>query len=548
MQGFLDVSSRSLHHATIARKDSRSSRALLLASSTYSPIFSRALETKFSWFSSLLPDIDNQQESIKPTIDHKETEQATKIHDFVLGPEEHAFAHSIRMTILNLHGRNVDDVVQALQSIHHCNEMKLTSNIVDSLLQKFGDDWKSALGFFQWTSFRPEYKHTSHAYNKIVDLLGKMRQMDQMWNVVEKMRIEGFITLETVAKIMRRLAGSGRWRDAVNFFDDLGRIGFTKDTESMNLLLDTLCKERKVKLAREVFMELKAIIPADAHTYNIFVHGWCSVRRIEEALWTIQEMRGHGFLPSVITYSTVLKVYSNQSNIHKVYELFDQMVAEGCPPNVVSYTIVINSLAKSHAIEEALNVVERMKSSGCKPDVRLYNTLINTLGKSRRLDDAFHIFDVEMARNGVSPDLSTYNILISLFCEHEQEHDALSVLKEMECCSCKPVLQTYYPLLKLCFRMGKLGDHLKSLLSDIATKDHLSLDLDTYTLLIHGLCGAGNVEWAYFLFEEMIDREIFPRFRTCRLLLDLSVQKNMNVAVESIQSFMRTSKFGGANW
>ncbi|KAK8948724.1 hypothetical protein KSP39_PZI005373 [Platanthera zijinensis] len=152
-----------------------------------------------------------------------------------------------------------------------------------------------------------------------------------------------------------------------------------------------------------------------------------------------------------------------------------------------------------------------------------------------------------MGRNGVSPDLSTCNILISLFCEHEQEPDSLSVLKEMECCSCKPVLHTYYPLLKLCFRMGKLGDHLKSLLSDEATKHRLSLDRDTYTLLIHGLCGARNSEWAYFIFEEMIDREIVPRFHTCRLLLDLSVQMNMNIAVESIQSFLRTSKFGGAN-
>ncbi|KAK8959329.1 Pentatricopeptide repeat-containing protein [Platanthera guangdongensis] len=63
-----------------------------------------------------------------------------------------------------------------------------------------------------------------------------MRQMDQMWNVVEKMRIESFITLETVAKIMRRLAGSGRCRNAINFFDDLERIGFTKDTASINIL------------------------------------------------------------------------------------------------------------------------------------------------------------------------------------------------------------------------------------------------------------------------------------------------------------------------
>ncbi|KAG0491137.1 hypothetical protein HPP92_008000 [Vanilla planifolia] len=472
---------------------------------------------------------------------HEDLMHSNLMQEFVLSTEEEEDAQKIRIAILNVQNRSVNNIIQALQSNYFCQQMQLGTVLVDSLLQKFGDDWKSALAFFQWAGSRPGYRHTSCTYDKMVDLLGKMKQMDQMWDLVEKMRTGGFMTLETVAKIMRRLAGARRWREAIRFFDDLERLGFEKDTKSMNLLLDTLCKERKVELAREIFIELKAHIPVDAYTFNIFVHGWCIVQRIEEALWTTQEMKGYGFHPSVITYSSILKAYCNQSNFCKVYELLDQMVAEGCPPNAVTYTIVIKSLARSHDVEDVLNVVNRMKSSGCSPDTRFYNTLINILGNAGRLDDALHIFDGVMELNGVCRDLSSYNIMISLFCQHDKEQEAIHVLNEMKGSSCKPVLQTYYPLLKLCFRARKLH-LLKSLLSDITIKHHLSLDLDAYTLLIHGLCVAGNVEWAYSLFTEMIDLEIVPRIRTCRLIMDLAVQKNMNVAVERIKSLISGSK------
>ena len=81
----------------------------------------------------------------------------------------------------------------------------------------------------------------------------------------------------------------------------------------------------------------------------------------------------------------------------------------------------------------------------------------------------------------------------------------------MENTSCRPVLQTYIPLLKFCFKTGNLGDQLNMLLGEIVNEHHLSLDLDTYTLLIHGLCNVGKIEWACQLSDEMISQEILPR-------------------------------------
>ncbi|GKV43477.1 hypothetical protein SLEP1_g50765 [Rubroshorea leprosula] len=449
----------------------------------------------------------------------------------------------IDILIAKVHvGSSDDEVFQCLVNDQECSAIQLSDDLVGKLLHRFKNDWRSALGSFRWAASHPGYKHRPDAYDTMIDILGKMKQMDKMREFLEEMRENHLVTLNTVAKVMRRFAGAGRWEDAVQTFDELGKFGLEKNTKSMNLLLDTLCKENKVEQAREIFLELKSHILPDAHTFNIFIHGWCKVNRGDEAHWTIQEMKGHGCRPCVISYSTIIQSYCQKYNFSKVYELLDEMVAQGCHPNSVTYTIVMCWLSKSQEFEEALQIAERMKTERCKPDTHFYNCLIHTLGQAGKVQDAVYVFEVEMLKSGVIPNASTYNSMISMFCCHDQEHKAFNVLKEMEDMNlCKPDVQTYYPLLKLCFRTNFKEGLLSMLLNDIVNKHHLSLDLSTYSLLIHGLCKpkVNKIEWAYQLFEAMIGQDILPRYQTCRLLLDGVRENNMHDAAERIEDFMK---------
>ncbi|MED6212735.1 hypothetical protein PIB30_086454 [Stylosanthes scabra] len=374
----------------------------------------------------------------------------------------------------------------------------------------------------------------------MVDILGKMKQMEKLRDLLEEMHEAGLVTLNTIAKVMRRFAGAGQWEDAVRIFDDLQDLGLEKNTESMNLLLDTLCKEEFVEQGREIFLELKPHIAPDAYTFNILIHGWCKVRRLDEAQWTIQEMKGHGCHPCVISYSTIIRCYCQEQNFDRVYELLDEMQAHGCSPNVITFTTIMSALAKAEKFQEALQVVERMRSVGCKPDTLFYNSFIYTLGRAGKVDDATYVFKVMMSSDSVVPNTSTYNSMISMFCRYTQENRAFEILQEMEDAGlCKPDLQTYHPMIKLCFKTGKIDSLLKDILNDMVNKHHLGLDISTYTLLIHGLCRADRCNWAYSLFEDMIDQDVLPRFKTCRLLLDEVKQKNMCEASEKIEDLMK---------
>ncbi|KAL6634689.1 hypothetical protein ACP70R_027360 [Stipagrostis hirtigluma subsp. patula] len=455
-----------------------------------------------------------------------------------LTAEEEASAARIKSALFKARKGSVEDLVRCLGA--ECSGIRLTSGVADSLLRRFGDDWKSALGFFQWAQSPAGggYAHTPYACNRMVDLLGKMRQIDRMWDLLSDMHCRGLVTVETVAKSIRRLAGARRWKDAIVLFDRLEDMGLERNTETMNILLDALCKEKKVELAREVFVVLSPHIAPDAYTFNIFVHGWCSVRRIDEAMWTIEEMKNRGFSPTVITYTAVLEGYCKQRNFRKVYEILDSMDSQGCHPNVITYTMIMTSLAKCERFEEALNVSHKMKSSGCKPDTLFYNSLINLLGNAGHLFEASQVFHVEMPMNGVPRNLSTYNTMISILCQYGRDDDALSLFKEMEAQSCKPDLQTYQPLLRLFLSRRGQGDAVHHLLSELINKSGLGLDLDTFTLLIHGLCRVSETDWAYRLYDEMVGSEIVPRQKTCELLLSETQRKNMEGCVERIRNDM----------
>ncbi|OWM76187.1 hypothetical protein CDL15_Pgr009833 [Punica granatum] len=440
-------------------------------------------------------------------------------------------------------GSSEDEVCRNLIDDGACESVELSHGLVGKLLHRFRDDWKSALGVFRWAESRSSFCHVPEAYDAIVDILGKSKQMERMRGMLDEMRKRGAVSLNTVSKVMRRFAGAGFWRDAVRLFDELENLGLEKNIETMNLLLDTLCKEGKVEQAREIFLALKPHIPPDAYTFNIFIHGWCKLDRVDEALWTIQEMKGHGTQPCVISYSIIIHCYCRLHDFVKVYELFDKMHGQGCPPNIVTYSTVMNYLAKAERYDEALQIRERMKSVGCRLDSLFYNSLIHVLGRAGRLEDAAYVFRVEMPENGVSWNTSTYNTMVSMFCHHGQVREALSLLDEMDSFgNCKPDAQTYHPLLKSCFKSGKTDSLLSELLDHMVNKNHISLDLSAYSLLIHGLCRANKCDWAYLLFEEMVGQDIVPRQQTCRLLLEEVKERNMYDAAERIEGLMMKLK------
>ncbi|XP_008804966.1 pentatricopeptide repeat-containing protein At3g22670, mitochondrial [Phoenix dactylifera] len=420
-------------------------------------------------------------------------------------------------------------------ALDHCS-VKISEGFVNKILRRFNNDWVPAFGFFMWAGAQIGYKHSSDSYDVMVDILGKSKQFDVMWGLIDEMvQLGGLVSLTTMTKVMRRLAGACRWNEAIKMFHDIEKFGVKKDTLAMNILLDALCKERSIKHAIHAFLELRNEIPPNASSFNVIIHGWCKARKLEEAWQTMEEMRKFGFNPCVVTYTSLIEAYCMEKNFRMVDAILDEMHAHGCTPNVVTYTIIMHALGKAKETHEALKVCDKMRRDGCTPDTSFYNSLIYIVGRAGRLRDANDIYE-EMCKNGISPNVNTYNTLISAACDHSQEESALKLLLKMEESSCKPNIKTYIPLLKLCCKK-KWTKLLLYLLAYMCKKD-VSLDLSTYTLLVHGLCQNGKLDQACLFFEEMVSKGFIPKENTYNIIIKALERGNMERVKAKVQQLM----------
>lgn len=417
--------------------------------------------------------------------------------------------------------------------------VNVSKSLVDQVLKRFSNNWIPAFGFFKWAKMQIGYKHSPDSYNLMVDILGKSKMFDLMWEIVEEMdQLGGHITLITMAKVMRRLTAF-RHEEAIEAFRRIDQFRVDKDVFALNTLMDTLVKDQKVEHAQNVYTEFKSQIAPNLRTFNILLHGWCKARQLEKAEKIIEEMGKHGFCPDVISYTCFVEAYCNEKDFRKVDATLEEMQEKGCPPNVVTYTIAMHALGKAKELNEALEVYEKMKRNGCVPDPLFYSSLIYILSKAGRVKDAQDVFE-DMPKQGVFPDVWTYNTMISIACQHSQEEHALKLLQKMVENSCQPDEQTYTPLLKMCCRMKRMK--MISFLLSHMLKNDVSVGLDTYSILVRGLCKSGKLEHACSFFEETVLRGFVPRNNLYKLLVKELEGKGMIKAKVQIEELMLLAK------
>lgn len=407
--------------------------------------------------------------------------------------------------VLRFPCKSPDAVVDALNQ----SRFVVSECLVEQILKRFSFEWIPSYGFFKWAKVQKDVTLSPDLYNLMVDNLGKSKKFGLMRELLDEMsHLQGYVSLNTMGKVMRRFAKSGKYEDAIGEFERMGEFGLRKDTSAMNLLIDAMVKGGSVEYAHKVYLNLKNHIAPSVETYNILVHGWCKgARKIDEANKTVKDMEEHGFSPDVVTYTNFIDAYCREKDFRKVDAIFKEMQMKGCSPNVVTYTTTMKALGKAKELNKALDVYEKMKQNGCVPDNSFYSSLILMLGTSGRLKDCYDVFE-DMPNQGVPPDTTTYNTMITIAARNSKEEDALKFLQKMEESRCKPDICTYAPLFKMCCRMRRLK--VLSFLLNHMFKNDVSMDLGTYALLVRGLCRNRNAKRACAVFELAVLRGLLP--------------------------------------
>ncbi|OMO64053.1 hypothetical protein CCACVL1_22081 [Corchorus capsularis] len=420
----------------------------------------------------------------------------------------------------------------------------LSNDIIDNVLKRFrfshGNPLQ-AFEFFKYTGKRRGFYHTASSLDNMLYILGRSRKFDLIWEVLieAKKKDRSLITPRTMQVVLARVAKVCSVTEVVKSFWKFKKLVPELDTLCFNALLRTLCQEKSMTDARNVYHRLKHEFRPNLQTFNILLSGWKSSEEAEEFF---EEMRVLGIRPDVVTCNCLVDVYCKNREMEKAYTMVEKMRNKEMWPDVITYTSLIGGLGLIGQPDKARDVLKEMKEHGCYPDVPAYNAAIRNYCIAKRLDDAYSLMD-EMVGKGLSPNANTYNLFFRVFFWSNDLKSSYTLYQRMMDSGCLPSTQSCMFLIRLFRRHEKVGMALR-LWNDMVEKDFGSFTLVS-DVLFDLLCDLGKLVEAEKCFLQMIEKRQKPSnvsFRRIKVLMELA---NKYDAVQNLREQMAV--FGPSN-
>lgn len=299
------------------------------------------------------------------------------------------------------------------------------------------------------------YCHVMEAYLRS----GQNERVASLFKEFE-MRIDWSPFLPQIYRILcESLGKSGRAFEALEFFRDMTKKGFTEDSSFYSILICSFANIRQVDMAEELMreaeskqmlkdpaaylrlvlmyveqgmMEKTLDVVAVMKRMNVrvtdcvfcaIVNGYAKKRGLSYAVKVYEDLILEKCEPGQVTYASIINVYCRLGLYSKAEEVFVEMEAKGMDKCVVAYSSLIATYGKIGRIRDAMRLVAKMKERGCEPNVWIYNSLLDMHGKVLNLRQVEKIWK-EMKRRKVVADKVSYTSIIN----------AYNKAKELEMC------------------------------------------------------------------------------------------------------------------
>ncbi|KHN23731.1 Putative pentatricopeptide repeat-containing protein, mitochondrial [Glycine soja] len=111
---------------------------------------------------------------------------------------------------------------------------------------------------------------------------------------------------------------------------DDSNAGIRLDVYTLNILLDGLCKGKRLKIAQGVFQDLLVKgYCINVYTYTIMINGLCKQDLLDEALAMLSKMEGNGCIPNAFTFEILICALFEKDGNDKAEKLLREMIARG---------------------------------------------------------------------------------------------------------------------------------------------------------------------------------------------------------------------------
>eukprot|EP00210_Caulerpa_lentillifera_P003374 g3218.t1 len=232
--------------------------------------------------------------------------------------------------------------------------------------------------------------------------------------------------------------------------------------------------------------------------YNIHINNCIREDNLIDAQEVFDQMIGGGPKPNIVTYTTLMKGYSEANNTHKVFELFKDLEKMDLIPTIKTFSTVINACANNAEVLRARMLLDKMQNKYLlTPTVVIFNSVLKVCVKAKNLEAARMTFK-EAISSGARLDVITLNTMIDAYAEcctkeraREYFEECMDMVDGMEEKGMKTNLQTFNCLLKLCAR-GSLTRKAIKLLNEMR-RSRIFPNVVSYNITLDGVSKNKNL-------------------------------------------------------
>ncbi|KAI4321676.1 hypothetical protein MLD38_035032 [Melastoma candidum] len=384
----------------------------------------------------------------------------------------------------------------------------LSLDVVADVVNHGNMGGRSMVQFFRWAIKQPTIVADTHAYNVLLKALGRRKYLDSMEEILFEMKSSGIcVDEETLSIVMVSYLRARRLSKATEFFGRLKEFGWECSTESLNLLLQTICQRGHAGAANLFLNSMKGKVPFNVMTYNMVIHGWTKFGRVDKVRNVMQMMEADGFAPDNVTFGYLIESLGRSDKNQEAVNVLNGMTGKGIEPDVSMYNAMIANFALVGNFDECVKYYQSMLGEGCKPDLCTYNHLVSAFVKYRKVADALEMFD-EMLKRQVFPNTGMVTLYIESLCKYGPPYAAMTIYSKARKAGCKISLKAYKLLLMRLSRFGKCGMML-NLWEEMREAGH-PCDVEVYEHVVNGLCNNGQLENAVLVMEELLRKGFFP--------------------------------------
>ncbi|GAU30064.1 hypothetical protein TSUD_332330 [Trifolium subterraneum] len=361
--------------------------------------------------------------------------------------------------------------------------------------------------FFEMQKYR--CKPDAETYNALINAHGRARQWRWAMNIMEDMlRAAIPPSRSTYNNLINACGSSGNWKEALNICKKMTDNGVGPDLVTHNIMLSAFKSGAQYSKALSYFELMKGThIRPDTTTLSIIIHCLVKLKQYDKAIEIFNSMREKKSEchPDVVTFTSIIQLYSAYGQIENCESAFNMMLAEGLKPSIVSYNSLLGAYAARGMENEALRVFNEITQNGFRPDIVSYTSLLNAYGRSRKPQKAREIFKM-IKRNNLKPNIVTYNALIDAYGSNGLLEEAIGILREMEQDKIHPNVVSICTLLAAC---GRCCQKVKiDTVLSAAEMRGIKLNTAAYNSAIGSYINVGEYDKAVDLYKSMREKKI----------------------------------------